>query len=124
MGEKQLKAVSTAPSRNVNLFEIPETLAEETGVTEIGIVTLNSDEELACFKRSKGDNAKLATELAKQALVEANGKPLTGADGSVDSFWKTLDPRLRQLVLTAYTELHGATEEDTQSFLKSRKQRA
>lgn len=109
--------------RNVNEFDVPESIAEESGIKSVGMVTLTSDEELTCFKRAKGDNAKLATELAKTALVEADGKPLSQGDGTVDTFWKNCQPKLRQLILTAYGELHAAPEEDTQAFLKSRKLR-
>ena len=114
---------NSKPIRLVNLFDISSSLAEQTGIHQVGLQTLTGDEELLCFKKAKGENAKLATELAKTALVEADGKKLSLADGTVDTFWKELDPRLRQLVLTAYTELHAAKEEDTDSFLKSRKVR-
>lgn len=110
-------------SRAVHLFTVPSRLAAETGVREVGLTTLNADEELMAAKRGHKDSAKIATELAKAALVEADGNKLASADGSVDSFWKNLDPRLRQLVLTAYADLHGADEEDAESFLKSRKTR-
>lgn len=111
---------ATGQKRPVYLYDIPEHLAKEAGVSSVGLVTLTADEELTCFKRARNDSAKMATELSMAALVEADGKKLTGADGSVDSFWKNLDPRIRQLVMTAYTELHAAKEEDQQSFLKSR----
>ena len=113
-------------ARAVNLFTIPEHLVEE-GIDEIGMITMSADEELAAYKRSGGDTAKLATELVKTCLVEASagGVPqkLSLADGSVDGFWKKLDPRVRQLVMTAYAELHTAKEEDAKSFTKSRRVR-
>lgn len=109
--------------RAVNLFDVPQSIAEASGVKEVGLVQLTSDEELLCFKRAKGDNAKLAMELSKSALVEADGKPLTAHDGSVDTFWKNADPKLRQLVLSAYAELHAAPEEEQAAFLKSRRTR-
>jgi len=117
--EKQSKK-----DRPVHLFEVPERLADETNVKEVGLITLTADEELMCFKRASGNNAKLATELAKASLYEVDGKKLSAGDGSVDSFWKDMDPRLRQLVLTAYTEIHAAKEDDVASFLTSRKLRA
>lgn len=110
-------------TRPVSLFDVPESVASISGVKEVGMVTLTADEELLCFKRAKGDNAKLAMELSKTALVEADGKPLAQSDGTVDTFWKDCDPKLRQLVLTAYAELHAAPEEDQAAFLKSRRTR-
>lgn len=109
--------------RAVNLFDVPATIAEESGVKEVGLVQLTSDEELLCFKRAKGENAKLAMELSKMALVEVDGKALNSHDGSIDTFWKDADPKLRQLVLTAYAELHAAPEEEQAAFLKSRRTR-
>jgi hypothetical protein len=111
---------ATSSKRPVYLYEVPPQLAQESGVAQVGLVTLSADEELTCFKRARNDSAKMATELSMAALVEADGKKLSGTDGSVDSFWKNLDPRVRQLVMTAYGELHAAKEEDQQSFLKSR----
>jgi hypothetical protein len=109
--------------RPVNLFDVPQPLAGELGIGEVGLVTLTSDEELQCYARGKTNSAKLAAELAKASLVEVNGEKVGLADGSVDTAWGKMDPRLRQLVLTAYTEIHAAKEEDTATFLKSRRVR-
>jgi len=110
-------------SRAVNTFDVPERIAAQAGVKSIGMVALTADEELVCFKRAKGENAKLAMEMSKTSLVEADGKPLSQADGTVDTFWKNLHPKLRSLVMQAYAEIHAAEEEDTESFLKSRQVR-
>lgn len=110
--------------RPIHVFDLPEKLAEEVGTSQVGLVTLTADEELMCFKRAQGISAQLAMELGKASLVLADGNALSVTDGTVDTFWKGMDPRLRQLVLTAYTEIHAAKEEDQASFLKSRKLRA
>ena len=115
-------------TREINTFELPEKLAELTGVKEVGLVTLTADEELLCYKKSRGDNAKLSSELAKACLVESTAndgtvKKLAAHDGTVDSYWKHCEPKLRQLVLQAYADLHAVESEDTESFLKSRKLR-
>lgn len=111
-------------ARPVHLFTVPSKLAAEVGVHEVGLITLSADEELQAYQRGKKDSAKIAAELAKAALVEVDGKPMTVNDGSADTLWRTIDPRVRQLVLTAYAEIHGAEEADQESFLKSRKVRA
>jgi hypothetical protein len=110
-------------SRPVNMFDVPKMVSAESGVKEIGMVALTSEEELLCFKRAKGDNAKLASELAKTSLVEADGKALASVDGTVDMFWGGMHPKLRQLVMTAYAEIHAPPEEEAESFLKSRRTR-
>jgi len=116
-----MEAVAQKAARPVHVFTVPPSLSQDAGVTEVGLITLTADEELQAFSRGKKDNAKLAIELAKAALVEVDGKQLKLADGTVDTFWKDVDPRIRQLIMTAYAELHGADEEDQKSFLKSRK---
>ncbi len=117
----------TTNAREVNTYDVPGSVAKASGVTQVGLITLTADEELLCYKKARGDNAKLAAELAKACLVEAtvNGvvKKLAGHDGSVDTFFKDCDPRIRQLLLQAYADLHAAEPEDTESFLKSRKLR-
>jgi hypothetical protein len=116
-----LSPVSQKKSRPVNVYDVPPKLAYATEVESVGMVTLTAEEELQAWKRSRGENARLATELAKASLAEANGKSLSAADGSLDTFWSNLDPKLRQLILTAYADLHAASEEDQKSFLGSRK---
>jgi hypothetical protein len=113
-----------ATARPVHVFTVPPKLAESTGVKTLGLKTLTSDDELTCFKRARAGapgerSANIAMELAKEALVEADGQKLSTADATVDTFWKELDPRLRQLVLAAYTKIHGAEDGDVDSFLES-----
>lgn len=124
MSDVDRKIADARKGRLVVLFDVPPSIAEAAGVRELGFVTLTADEELLCFQRARGNSARLAAELAKASLVEADGAPLSGADGTVDAFFSRADPRLRQLVLTAYTELHAASQEDADAFLKSRKTRA
>jgi hypothetical protein len=114
-------------TREVNTYDVPPSVAEASGITQVGLITLTADEELLCYKKSRGDNARLAAELAKACLVEAtvNGevRQLASEDATVDTFFKDCDPRIRQLLLQAYADLHAAEPEDTESFLKSRKLR-
>lgn len=107
-------------TRPVHLFDMPPRVAE-SGISQVGLVTLTSDEELMAWKTTKGDKAALAMALALSSLVEVNGQPVKRGDGSADSVWKEMSPQARELVLTAYAELHKVEEEDTAAFLKSRK---
>lgn len=109
--------------RNVHIFAVPPSIVASTGVHEVCLVTLTAQEELDCFKRGQANNAKLASELAKACFVEADGVKLSLADGSVDTYWSNMEPQLRQLVLTAYGEIHAVKDEDAAVFLKSRKLR-
>lgn len=111
-------------SREVHLFTVPEALAAEVGVREVGMVTLTAAEEMMAHKRApKRDAVQLALELAKASLVEVDGGKLTLADGSADAFWANAHPKLRELVLSAYADLHSPREEDAASFRASRRVR-
>jgi len=108
------------PARPVFRFTVPGSLQKE-GITEVGMVQLTSNEELQATKRARNDTHRLAYELAKQALVEIDGTRVTAADGSIDTAWERMHPKLRTLVMTAYGELHAPEKEDIDSFLKSQR---
>lgn len=61
--------------RPIHQFDMPPSVAA-SGIAQVGLVTLTSDEELLAWKSSKGDKASLANALALTALVEVNGQPV------------------------------------------------
>lgn len=111
------------PVRPINTFRVPASIAAEAGVTSLGLITLTTEEEMMAFQRGRKDGAKVALELAKASLVEADGKPLSLADGSADSFWLRIHPKVRQLVMEAYGALHAAEPDEVAGFLASRTSR-
>lgn len=117
--------MSEAPqqSRVVNVFQVPQSVSNEAGVRSLGLVVLTTNEEMMAFQRGKRDGAKVTLELAKAAVVEVDGKPISLADGSADSFWLRIHPKLRQLVMEAYASLHGAEQAEVESFLASKTSR-
>lgn len=115
--EKKLEAVPSKKTRPVHTFDVPPSLGEE--IKKLGLVKLEPAEELMASKRSGSDAMRFAYELAKQSLVEIDGKPVGVADGSVDTAFTSMGPKLRQLVTLAYTKLHAATDEETKDFLSS-----
>jgi hypothetical protein len=92
-------------------------------VKEVGLAVLTADEEILCAKRAQGQGARLAMELAKTSLCEADGQKLSSGDGSSDIFWKDCNPKLRQLVMTAYAKIHAAEDDDVEGFLASQQAR-
>lgn len=106
--------------RPVHTFNVPESLAASTGVKSVGMVELNALDELQAAKKAKGDAMRLAYELAKSALVEVNGEKLSAGDGSLESAWLRMNPKVRNLVLAAYGELHSPPDGSVDDFLKSR----
>jgi len=105
------------PARPTYRYTIPSRIGSD--VRKVGLVQLTSNEELMATKRSRNDTARLAYELAKQALVEVDGERVGVADGSVDKAWDRLLPKVRTLVMSAYAELHAPQEEDVSDFLQS-----
>lgn len=122
MGTNPVVEAAKASARPVHVFEVPSGL-DGDGVTSIGMVELTADEELMATKRAHGDTMRLAYELVKQSLVEINGAKASIADGTADTAMNKMSPKLRQLVLGAYGELHAPPEGAAEAFFKSRKVR-
>jgi hypothetical protein len=57
----------------------------------------------------------------KQSIREINGRPVSLVDGSVDVAWVKMHPKVRTLVMRAYSNHNNATDEDMNVFLKSRR---
>jgi hypothetical protein len=119
MGVLEEKLALPKTDRAVYVFTFSPASQKEYGVTSVGLCELTIDEELMGTKRANGDPIRLAYEMPKQALVEVNGQPVSLADGSADIAWSKFHPRVRQLVMTAYSKIHNATEEEAKVFLQS-----
>lgn len=114
---KDQRAAEGKAARPVHRFTIPERMAN--GIMSVGLVQLTSNEELRATKRSRNDTHRLAYELAQQSLVEVNGESVKEGDGTRDSAWAKMEPKVRTLVLTAFGSLHTPEEDDISDFLKS-----
>lgn len=113
-------------ARIVYVYDVPQLLAEATGVRELGFVELTANEEIMATKRAV-TAGQLAFELAKECLREENGNKLTSADGSSDVFWSRRVAgmaNIRQLAVNAYNDIHVPKEEVVRGFLGSRRIRA
>lgn len=124
------------PAREVYEYEVPEELAEYAALTPegtvpsfgpfktIGLHLLTPLEEKAGSQRCNGDPMRLAYELTIVSLAEINGRSVRGHDGSQDRAFFEMHPKIRALVMQAYSELSVPTETATASFLKSRRVKA
>lgn len=116
-------AVAAKPLRPVHTFVIPKSLG--TPFTSIGLVELETGEELMAAKRAGTEPMGLAYALTKQCIVEITDEGTSAprqvslADATVDEVWQRGGPKLRQLLLQAYSLLHTPADEDEQDFLKS-----
>lgn len=115
----QDKVNEKAKMRPIFRFDVPEGLAKTTGIKKLGLHQLTASEELMATKRARNDTHRLAYELAKQALVEIDGKPITLGDGSADTAWGDMHPKIRTLAVAAFGELHSPEEDEIAGFLKS-----
>ena len=110
----------TDSSRPIYTYQIPTKLATEAEVSSVTLVHLTAAEELAAAKRAGGtDPLRLGSELAKAALHSLNGKVLSVVNNEKEQAWHKLHPKLRSLVLQAYSKLHAPETEDVESFLSS-----
>ena len=115
--EEQRENTGNASARPVYRYTVPPKLSGD--IKSVGLVQITCDEELRATKRSRNDSHRLAYELTQQALVEANGNKLSEADGSRDSVWSKMSPKVRNLVLLAYAQLHSPEDDESSDFLKS-----
>ena len=113
------EGLPSKPSRPVYVYDVPTTLGEG-GIETVGLVQLTAREEMMAAKRAGSDAIKLVYEQVKQALVEVNGEKVGLADGSADTAFDKMNPMVRNLVMTAFAQLHTPPEEATVGFLQSR----
>jgi hypothetical protein len=113
--------MSKIGTRPVYEFEIPTSLG--CPLKSVCLVELTVEEELQATKRARGDQFRLAWELARQSLVMVDGKAVTTADDTSDRAWEAMPPTVRQLVLGAYADLHQPQDDAVTAFRASRKVR-
>lgn len=108
----------TSP-RSVYLYTVPAPL-QSYGIAEIGIIELKAGEELMATKRAQQDPMRLAFELAKESLRSVDGKPVSTSDGTSDAIWETMHPKIRNLIVSAYGDVHQPRNSELADFLTSR----
>lgn len=102
----------------MHIFKIPAALVS-LGVSEVGLVELNMDEELTAIKRAHGDAVRLAYEYTKECVRFIDGQPVRTMDGSVDKALATMHPKIRALVMQGYGILHQPKDEENAAFQAS-----
>ena len=109
----------TDNSRPTYTYRVPAKLAAEAEVESVTLVHLTAAEELAAAKRAGNDAMKLAQELSRASLWGINDRQLSHANSEKEIAWHKLHPKVRALVLQAYSKLHSPETEDVESFLSS-----
>ena len=116
-------AIAAKPPRAVHTFDVPKSLGAP--YSSIGLVELETGEELMAAKRAGTEPMGLAYELTKQSIAEVTDagasapRSVSLADATTDEVWRRGGPKLRQLLLQAYSLLHTPGDEAEQDFLKS-----
>lgn len=101
-------------------YTVPESMRDASKQpAKVSFRQLTADEELTASKAGKFDVMRSQYEAVKLSIVAVDGKPVSVADGTVDSFWEHADPRLRSLLIDAYNRLSSPTREESASFFKS-----
>lgn len=119
----QNRIESERRARVVYEFDIPEDLRCDDIQSTIGLVKLNGREEKAATKRSKGDSSQLAYELVKMSMREVDGRLINRGQHEEEKIWNAMDPKLRNLILAAYADLHTPEEDETENFIKGRREK-
>jgi len=88
-------------------------------ITSIGLHLLTASDEMVAAQRARGDVMRLAYEMARQCVGQVNGKPISTAEGALDTFWERCHPSLRTIIVSAYTKLNQPKQGDLDSFLAS-----
>jgi hypothetical protein len=104
-------------------FTIPKKLVEETGYMTVTLRELIGLDEVNAHVSAADSGAKLAFELVKKSLVRlehAKSGPLELTAENVDLAFGSLPPKVRNLVLAAYQEIHNPKNDEITDFLGSR----
>lgn len=115
------QAVEAKEHRAVYEYDLPPTIAKESGISKIGVVVLTGEEYELAIERTRGTPIRLATELPKMCLWTVNGRRVTTADASTDQAWNKLGPKGRDLLTSAYGRLHSPTQDEATAFLQSQR---
>ena len=115
-------AMQARIKRPTYLYTVPTDL-QRYGIKTFALVELNAREEIMAAKRADNQPVRLAFELARESLREVDGVAVSTAEGTADSVFDSMHPKVRTLLITAYSDLHNPSDKETASFLKSREMR-
>jgi hypothetical protein len=82
---------------------------------------IGETEERLAYQRSRGDQVRSVSELAKATIraidgVKADWSGTMSKQGSVTSFWTDIGPKGRAMLRNYYVRTHSVTEEEALDF--------
>lgn len=111
-------------SRPVYFFDVPEQMAGITKIKSVGVHELTVQEEKEVNERAKNTvGMTMVFEMARAALCEVDGKPVSLSDGTTDVAWVEMGAPMRELVAAAAGQVNTPPQGALDAFLKSRQVR-
>lgn len=112
----ELKAL---PVRTLYEFTFPESVRANTSDPKsVSIAELSPGLRLSALQAARGNTPQAADELAKLSVAEVNGSPVEQGV-AIESLWPSWSPKVRELVVGAYSKVNMPTKEDEKSFFGS-----
>jgi hypothetical protein len=111
-------------ARPIYVFDLPpvEAALDDLYIKKsVGLRKLTMHEELEASDMSRKNSSRAGYCMLIKALVEVDGRTLDKANAEDERIVNNTDPSIRSLLIDAYTDLAGASEDSSALFLKSRK---
>lgn len=119
-GNPLAEAQRAAESRTRYTFKVPtKARMRETDPTSVTLVEVTLKEQQDATRVAEANKIPAGIEMLKHAVVEADGKKLTWANGEREVFIEQLSPKVRTLLLQAFNHIHSPADEDEADFLGS-----
>lgn len=118
-------------NRVVHWFSLPQNMLadapEVAGVrySRFGVIELTVQEEMVSAKMAGQDAIAVGIRNVMMAVRyitdsnKQNPRELSLADESAETFWAKISPKVRTLLLQAYTHVHAPPATAAEDFLKS-----
>lgn len=78
---------------------------------KVTLESLNSNQELAAAKESKGDSTAMAFIMAKKSMSHVDGVKIDSAVGEDEFLWEALDQSGRMLVVSMFAKVGTPDDE-------------
>lgn len=77
----------------------------------IGLIDLDSEEEIDAIRRSNGDASRTSIEMAKFALRQFDGKRVKVEEMEHEALWERIGSKVRNLVVDRFLERWAGSKE-------------
>lgn len=103
-------------------FPAELTDAPEKGERQCIVWTLSDGEEKIAADRCEGKANRAPSEYSKQMIRAIDGAVVDWSKprgpGSIDEFWREVGPKVRNILMRVYTQLHLASDDEVTNFFE------